>query len=59
LLTLLCRNRNMRHYYSAAKDLATNTDETIPSAVWPYILCNLQCLDDMYKLLSPITVSKI
>ena len=57
--TLLRRNRNMRHYYDAAKDLATNTDETIPSALWPRILCNLRCPDDMYALFSEVIVSKI
>jgi hypothetical protein len=56
---LLRRNRNARLYCSTAKQLARNENEAIPLALWPRILTNVPCPDDLYDLVSILIPSRV
>jgi hypothetical protein len=56
---LLHRNRSVRLYWSTAKRVARNENEAIPLALWPRVLTNTPCPDDLYDLVSILLPSHV
>jgi hypothetical protein len=56
---LLRWNHSVCLYWSTAKHVAGNKNEAIPLALWPRVLTNVPCPDDLYDLVSILVPSRV